>query len=775
VTRPARALAAIAFTVAAPAAIAATVGGTAAATAGAGTAAAARQQGSALPVSLAITSVSPGYATPGTPVTVSGSVTNTSGSAITGMTVRLRSSHTAFTSRDGLQVYADGATVAVDAPVAGAVRAIPGTVQPHATASWSIRLRARQLGLTAFGVYPLAAEADSATGAALVTNRTFLVFWPGKRALSPARQHIAWLWPLISQPQQSPCRGLLTDNLAASLGTGGRLSGLLADGRAYAASAHLTWAIDPALLSSAQIMTKPYQVGASATCANPSERPASAAARGWLASLLSASSGQPVLATPYADVDVAALSRHGLEGDLARAFDAGRSTASRILSRDFAALPGAGQQDTTLQLTGTAWPADGIASYGVLNSLAVRGIGTVVLDSATMPPSSSQTFTPSAVTTTPSGVGPRMHVLLADDTLTQILGTVNRGTPPAGSSFAVAQRFLAETAMIAAERPALVRSIVVAPPRLWNPPPGLARNLLADTARAPWLRPVSLPGLAGADPGVGQVDRKLLNVTSKAELGRTLLRRVKQLDRSAALLQSIRVHKDQALSAAVMAVESSEWRGGGAHVRHAWRRLEHISGYLARQESSVVIIGPVRVTLGGLSGTLPVSISNGLGYPVRVRLAVAVPGDRRITVSAPPREVQVKARADVTLKLHVRAATVGSTTIQLSLRTPEGAALPGRPVALTVQATHFGTLALVIIGVALAVFVLTSVRRALTRGRGDQPGPDADPEEPDGTETPDPPSVPGRADNVVTDRADDEHPPEDPDEYASAPGRTDRR
>ena len=788
--RPARTAATIAIAAAiAPAAIALAAAGPAAASpATAGAAGAARQPGGTLPVSLAITSIRPGYVTPGKPVTVTGSVTNTSRAPITGITVRLRSSRTAFSSRDGLQVYADGATVGADSPVAGAQTAALGTLAPRATAPWSIRLRAGQLGLATFGVYPLAAEADGATGAAIVTNRTFLVFWPGKRALNPVRQHVAWIWPLIGQPQQSPCQGLLTNNLASSLGTGGRLSGLLAEGLAYAASAHLTWAIDPALLSSAQIMTKPYQTGASATCAHARMRPASAAAQNWLASLLSGTADQPVFVTPYADVDVAALSRHGLDDDLARAFTVGRSTANRILRRDFSTPPAAAPgRATAEQLTGLAWPADGIATYGTLNSLAVLGVSTAVLDSATMPPSPSQNFTPSAVTTTPSGVGPRMHVLLADDTLTQILGTANHGQARPGASFAVAQRFLAETAMIAAERTSIARSIVVAPPRRWEPPPGLAAALLGDTVSAPWLLPVSLPGLASADSGQGQVHRKLLRVTSKDELGLALLRKVRQLDRSAALLQGIRVRKDQALSSAMLAVESSAGRGGGARARRARSRLGLISAYLSRQESSVTIIGSDRVTLGGLSGTLPVSISNDLRYPVRVRLAVTVPAGR-ITVSDPPREVRIEAGAEVTLKLHVRAATVGSTTIQLSLRTPAGAPLPGRPVAMTVQATHFGTLALVIISAALGVFVLTSVRRAFTRGRGEQlapgaGGPAADAGEPAadaggpaaGADTRDPPGLAERADNVVPDRTDAKHPPEDPDEYASAPGRTDRR
>jgi Family of unknown function (DUF6049) len=744
--------------------------------AAAGPAAAAGTQppGASLPVSIAITSITPGYVMPGKPVTVAGSVTNTSDAPITGMKVRLRSSSVPFVTRDGLQVYADGAT-AGDSPVSRAVASIPGTLAPHATADWFIPLRASQLGVTEFGVYPLAAEADSAAGKALVTSRTFLPFWPGKRALDPVRQDIAWIWPVISPPQQSAC-GLLTNSLAASFAAGGRLSGLLAAGRAYTASAHLTWAIDPALLASAQTMTAPYQFGGTRNCAAEDSQPASQPAKEWLAGLTAATAGQPVFVTPYADVDVAALSHRGLDSELASAFAAGRATASRILRRDFIRSGGpARTQDHSQQLTGLAWPADGIANYGVLNSLAVSGIDAVVLDSTTMPPAPSQNFTPSAVTTTPSALGPRMHVLLADDTITQILGTADHGTAPAGTSFAVAQRFLAETAMIAAERPALARSVVVAPPRAWDPPPGLAGQLLAGTVTAPWLRPVSLSRLTVAGPGHGQVHRQLRQVTSKNELRPALLAGVGRLDKSATLLQSIRVVPDPAVSTAIMAVESSAWRGSKARAGGARVLLGRISTYLASQENSVEIIGSARITLGGLSGTLPVSISNSLPYPVKVRLRVTLPRGGRITVTLPAGDIDLARDAVVTVRLHVHAATVGSTTIQLSLLTPEGAPLPRRPVSLTVQATHFGTLALAIIGVALGVFVVTSIRRAFRPGRGEAPPPDSGGPDPGDSGGPESTGLTGRADNVVTDHAGENPQPPDPDEYASAPGRTDLR
>jgi hypothetical protein len=112
---------------------------------------------------------------------------------------------------------------------------------------------------------------------------------------------------------------------------------------------------------------------------------------------------------------------------------------------------------------------------------------------------------------------------------------------------------------------------------------------------------------------------------------------------------------------------------------------------------------------------------------------------------------------------------VGSTTIQLALRAPGGARLPAADVTLTVQATHFGTLALYIIGIALAVFLLASVRRALRRGRGDQSATAGD----GAPDVPGEPGGAGGADNVGTNRSDDDPSAEDPDEYASAPGRTD--
>jgi Family of unknown function (DUF6049) len=775
-------------------------------------AAAATAQPGGARASLVITSVTPAYAQPGQKVTVSGTVTNVSSAALEGVSVQLSSSSFPLESRNDLKEYADG-SVNVAVQVTGAVTDLRSRLAPRATLPWSVTLRPSQVPLSGgFGVYPLAAAADSPVFGSLDEERTFLPYWPGKRGPDPQPQQIAWVWPLIDQPRQAMCTGGLVDNgLAASLASGGRLSGLLEAGSQYASRASLTWAIDPGLLANVATMTKPYQVvGAvhNGRCLGK-KQPASQAAAAWLAGLTSATAGQPVLVTPYADADIAALTRYGMNADLTRAFTEGRTVASSLLNRDFTGPAGTSSTD----LTGMAWPADGIANYGVLENLATNGISTVVLDSSTMPPSSRQSFTPSAQTTTPDGEGPDMKVLLSDQTITQIIASAGSASDSKAKAFAVAQRYLAETAMIAAEEPSVARSIVVTPPRRWDPPAGLAGDLLHDTVSAPWLQPVSLAQLAAAQHPAGQVKRRAPDAVSQAELGRPLLDQARQLDQQVKLLQDIQQSPDPALYYGVAAVESAAWRGGGSAQEQGSDQAQQYAQYLSGQENRLTIIGPDRITLAGLKGAVPVSIYNRLGYAVKVMLE-AVPSSG-LTVKTPPSLMVIPPGQQVIKKVEVAAATVGPAKLRLRLLTPEGVPFPSQTTVI-LQATHYGTLALVIIGAALGVFILTAVTRAVRRrraapregpsGSGPGPGPGPDPgsapePQPAGRAPEDAGRQPraagsgardtvagehdwrddrGKADNVVTGDPASGHPPardaaEETDDYAWAPGRADPR
>ncbi len=684
-----------------------------------------------------IDSVSPdGFASPGATVTVSGQFSSGADPLLQGLDVQLWSSSSPFATRSQLGDFANGSYQA-DRQVATAT--LPTDISPGQTVRWSVSFNVNQAGMHSRGVsvYPLAAAVVDPSGTQIAIERTFLPFWPGKKAAGqPVR--IAWVWPVIDQPHRGICAAMLDNSLAASLGNG-RLADLLDAGGEYASKAKLTWAVDPALLDDAQATTHTYRVLDGASCSQVRSEPASGAARSWLATLHAATMGQPVFATPYADPDVAALSHQGLDADLATSFTDGAAVAATFVDRP----------DRTI-----AWPPDGIADAGVVDNLVAQdrpahggtvrgGIQTLVLDSDMMPPTNrSLYYTPDAVAEVHTGVGVTVRVLLADHELTAVLaaGSSTGGSPAAsptaasptaGDSTATSQRFLAETAMIAAQAPNLRRSVVVAPPRRWNPGAALASQLLSDTVSAPWLRPAYLGSLkpVTTPPGTPAPDRALLPQNlAGSELTPQYLRGVRHLGDQTRLLDSFVTNPGSAYQLAIARLESSAWRGG-AETRGR-DLLSQADVYVEGQERMVSIIQSSEVTLGGSRGTIPVSIDNKLRVTVQVRLQAIVPATRAVPASArlsvgsaPQQPITIGPRQKETVRLQVHAHSAGETEIRLRLLTPHGTPIPGSDQTLKVRATAFGTLALAIVAVALGVLVITFVARVLRRGlREGRPG-----------------------------------------------------
>jgi hypothetical protein len=740
----------------------------------------ARAQPAGRTTSVVIDSVTPQLARPGGTVTVTGTVTNESGGTLSGLSVRLRSSASPLTYRGELSSYAAGA-LAIDAPAGNPVP-VSASLPSGATAPWQVSVPVDSIGMTQFGVYPLAAQAVDAVGIPVGTERTFLPFWPGPAAAGATqRLKIAWVWPLISSPQQGMCSALTSNDLASSVAPGGRLDSLLTSGAAYSARAGLTWAVDPGLLASVSTMTGPYRVGGAADCVGGTRHHGSTAAARWLSTLGTATAGQQVFVTPYDDVDVAALTHQGLDSDLRNAFSEGRSAGRSLLGRSFSppAAGGTTGQGATAS-SAIAWPADGTADASVLGNLAVNGVGTVVLNSSEMPPAASGYTPDDAVTSTPTSAGTNMRVLLADSTLTGILGSA---TSAPGSAFAVSQRFLAETAMIVAEDPGLARSLVVAPPRQWDPSSALASQLLNDTVSAPWLSPTTLTSLAGSagstsatSPASHQPPPD--DYVSPYELSPAYLRQVAAVGASVRLYKSILYQPSSqyltGLDAGIAATESSAWRGSPAARRAGLAMLARVGAYITAASHKVEIINSARVTLGGSSGKVPVSITNGLPEAVQVRLQAIGPPDGRLTVAGYQGLITIGAESTQTVKLSVRSDTAGDTAIQLRLLNANGTPLTRDPVSLGVQSTQFGTTLLVIIFAALGVLVLTAIARAIRRGlRDDEPAPhtsdqpENQPQRPVGMPSPVDGAANVERDNDATDPRD---PPEAPDDFAEARG-----
>jgi hypothetical protein len=668
-------------------------------------------------VSVTIDSMNPQYAEPGSTVTVTGTVSNGTGQTQAGLEVQLYTSSAPFTTRDGMDAFlSQGSDSGLEAP--GTPFLIPASLKPGGTADWTASFQVSSAGISQFGVYPVAAQLqDNISGDVLTADQTLLPFWPGQRAaglLSPL--NIGWVWPLIDQPHRQVCAALANNDLAARLSPGARLSALLKAGLSHP-DADLTWIIDPALLSDAAAMTTGYSADSGSSCKDGKYQPASKAAASWLSSLKTAVGGQQAVITPYANVDMSALVHQGLNADLAGAYAAGDAVANRLLGGVF-----------TPEI---AWPAGGTADLSVLTDLATQEhVGTVVLNSSQMRPADTAVFEPDdAVTSTRTEAGTTMNVLLADDTLTSVLaaGDTSSGVLPQSTTFAVRQRFLAETAMIAAEAPDSARSVVVAPPEDWSPSQGLADDLLTETVSTPWLRPDTLTGLTTAQDTERKVARQPLpdSLESPNQLSRGYLSQVSsvgaRLSAYESMLDTPSPLSTQSLNEALYATESSAWRGDG--ISQGQALTASLSKFIDSQERQVAIIASAQVQMGGSSGAVPVSIQNSLTQPIQVRVNVKVfnaPNrTSQLTIGRFNDLVVVKPGVAALVRLPVSSAPQGSTEIQLSLTTAGGKPLPVKVVKLTVVTTRYGRAILVVIVAAIGVFVLTSVFRTVRRRPGD--------------------------------------------------------
>ena len=702
-------------------------------------------------VSIVIDSMSPRTARPGATVTVTGTASNGTSRTRAGLTVRLWTSPARFQTRDAMDGFGSRGSGA-SLEQAGSSFALPASLTPGATVQWRASFQVNAVGMTQFGVYPVTAQLSDGQGDVLGLDQTLLPFWPGQQAAGLARPlDIAWAWPLIDQPHHQVCSALSNNDLAAGLAPGGRLSALLAAGQAYP-GAHLTWVIDPALLSDVATMTKTYQVASGPGCSPSPTEPASKPAQTWLSALRAVTSSQPTVITPYANVDVSALVHSGLTADITSAYAMGYTVADNVLHGRFQ--------------PSIALPAGGTADLSVLTNLAAdQHIGTVVLDSSEMPPTNPAVFKPDdAVTKVRTGDGVTMTALLADHILTGVLaaGDTSTGALPPGRQFAVSQRFLAETAMIAAEAPDSDRSVVVAPPEDWSPSAALAGQLLDETTRTPWLAPTTLGSLAGAadsDRGISRQhppDSK----DSPGELSGSYLSAVNavgtQLGVYTDLLDQASASYVDGLGQALTATESAAWRGSGA--AQGLDLADKLSRFMSGEESQITIIAAHQVPMGGSSGLVPVSIENRSRHAVQVRLkasVVEIP-DRtsQLTIGHFQGLVKVQPGQPVTIRLPVTSAPIGPTAIRLSLTTANGKLLTLSPVSLTVQSTRYGRAILFLIGAAIGVLVLTSVFRGVRRWL-----------HADTQVVPEDADLPG---SVVTGTRSARHPTEAPDDLADA-------
>ncbi|MEV0633207.1 DUF6049 family protein [Nonomuraea wenchangensis] len=650
-------------------------------------------------LSVAITAITP--AVPRSPtdiIKISGTVRNDTGADMAGLQVRLRYDAQKLPDRAAMDAYMSDQSTAT-LPVNVSTRNSYMDLQPLAaggTVRWEIQATPVQLGLREFGVYKIAVDVAQYR-VPLQAERTFLTYAPPTPQKLP-RTRLAVALPVIDQPHRATDDPVFVDDkLSQAIAGKGRLADLLRI--AQSAPSSVTWFVDPSLLDDLNTMAKGYKVK---TKDGDQSRPADPAAGRWLQDLRTALAAAPVVAVPYADPDLTALAHQGLDDQPNRAIALGGKKAKELLGRDVR---------TTIN-----WPAGGLLDPDALDLLSVSDdkVDTVLLDAANLPATQQLTVTPDAASTLDSVEGP-VTALVSDPGLSRLF------EPETSTSLLLStQRFIAETAMIAAEPgQTLPRSLVVAPSRRWDPNPTLVTGLLKTAKQLPWLQLTALETIKAGKASVPRAGLTYTDQNRREELSGKYLAPVKETAERAQLTALITATRPQStFDAAVLRATSSAWRNStrmGRSVTNA------VSKAVTERMDRVQITGagPDRPrTLAGSNGVVPISVKNASGAEIRIFIDVRSDDQKLLQVTYKqddePLSIGPGQSGTVQVPMNATPGTSGDATVTVQLRTADGKAY-GKPQRLTIRTTGYTGIAAVIVGAGLTVMLAAVVTRVLRR------------------------------------------------------------
>ena len=650
------------------------------------------------PLAIEIQRISPAVPTETSTLTISGVVHNTGSTRIGGVDVVLRVGIRPLKLRGQLEEVEEGALPQPTRPAPGGQAALD-EIDSKDLAPFRIAVPISALGLpptdAGRGVYQLdltATAPQSAVPDSTVT--TFLPWVPNAESVAPTR--LAWLWPLVARPVRDSAGIFSNDRLAASLGSGGRLRGLVD----AAAGSPVTWVVDPDLLETAKQMSVGYQVRVRGGTTAGTGRDAAA---DWLDRLRAAIGNSEIVNLPYGDVDLTALRRNQLAADITAANKLGAQTAQSVLHRP--------------TVSDVAWPPGDVTDRPTLEAVRASGQQAIILADSALPPEVGLNYTPDGRGRLDTAAG-ELEPLLIDSGLSAVLRTGSGRELGAGAL--MIQRFLAETALITLQRPNDARSLVIAAPRNWSVEPGTAEQLLRAAAATPWLTSVPLSAVRAVQPpAIPRVLAEYPASARAAELPGAYLTTVRRMRTQLLGFTEVLSSPDpieRAYTAARLRAESAAWRrtDGEPGVTAAGRSyLRRVAANLTALRGQVSIVSAGTVTLSSHTGTIPVTVRNELPQAVSIQVFVDSTREDRLRVEQPDLAV---VPAGGVAPISVRAEAVANGLVEVRVRLVNES---GEPISdwqsIRVQVTNYGTLGSVIIAAATALLFLSATTRIVRR------------------------------------------------------------
>jgi len=660
-------------------------------------------------------------------VTIKGKVTNTGDRRLDDVRVRLQRG-AAIESERALRDVRDQAT---DSAVS-AFQDVAKSLEPGDSANVSITVPVRggdrTLGIDEPGVYPVLVNvngrpdfSDQARLAAVSIPLPVMSVPNGQKATPKAAPPgVTILWPLLDErPRRLPTTNgkplLVDDELAGSLAVGGRLFDLVNAVRTATATdttlmRSLCFAVDPDLLDTVTQMKEGYQVRTSGGQLVAGK--GSQAATDWLATVQDLTKGHCVLAVPYADADLAALSRAGAVG-LAQLALSGSAIVTNVL----------GVQPAK----NLYWPAGGAYDQRTLIDLAAVGAPTVLADGGHLQNIDGQS--PYTITGTQTANPVRalpVDSLLADALATQPARSTRPGGPQDQTTRGAVsvQNGLAALTYRAAFDQRGGGQVLVAPPRRWTASGSELSQFLALT------RQLFDDGFATALPlgeAVAEPDRGTASglaytaEDTSAEVPTSVTAEVMRINATNRdMLDAMAddnttdVNPNELLSPmqfGLLRGVSTAWRG---RTDLAASTVEYVDSVQTGLREQVAVKNPGRpLSLASGDSPIPVTVSNGLPVAVVVRINLSpTPGLRPNAYQ----DVRIPPLASASSLIPVEVSRSGRFTVDVRLSTPGGTPL-GQTVRLELNSTSYGIISVAVTGTAGVILVLLVGVRIFRRVR----------------------------------------------------------
>ncbi len=592
---------------------------------------------------------------------------------------------------------------------------------------------------------------------------------------------VSLLYPVADPPHRLSTvpggRALLTDdNLPASFAPDGRLGGLVS---ALAQQAPVgspvrsatCVAVDPDLVETASAMAAGYDVLGPGGAIVPGT--GSAVAGQWLTQLAAATRGGCLIALPFADADLVALTRGGLGGIAAAAVTDGRQVLSSLLG--------------TAVVPGVSWPAGGVVDERTLATTAQAGGRSLLLSADGIGQSRSRSNTGVVPIT-----GTSQYAVLTDPLLALAAGglsgyaVVSAGpggaaptSSPAGTDTPLSTQDAIGALVYRAQAGAAgAGPLVLAPPHRWATDGSGARALLAAADQligAGALTPAAPGAVLTAGPPAGAASRTAVYplASGAEEIPASVVATIRATAQQVADLRSaavpgtgVGIGVDEVfapLTRGLVRPASATVRGDVAAATAAAdagrRRIDDVRGTVR------VLEPPSPYSLGTSDAPLPLTVANGLPMTVQVRVQVASTPGLQVAPIAP---VQIPPLGRRQVSVNAQVTRSGQFTVDASVLTPGGGVL-GPASRLRVRSTVYGTITVWLTVGAGVLLVVLAVRRVVRRIRG-EPGRHAGPTA--RTDPTSPPTVPPGTDTGPTDpptRPVGIHPPSPPPTNGGSP------